>query len=166
MWMLTRFIICLLMLQACDNHRFQASRKSLTDPRLPPEGTAAVREKMVIAKNGYPENFKMDRETLLRGQGHFENNCSMCHGIDGAGRGFITTRGLRKPDSLFEGELLKASPEKIYGIITNGKGRMVSLARRLSPLERWETAAYVKALQLSKRMNVSDLTKADREKIK
>jgi mono/diheme cytochrome c family protein len=133
---------------------------------LPPEG-AVARDSYTyaIGKNGYPENLDLNEEFLSEGKKHFEATCSACHGFSGRGNGIAAARGLKNvPDFLSE-EARAFSPEDLYLVMSDGLGRMPSYARRLTPLERWKTAAYVKALQYSTAIPVNVLEKSDREKL-
>ena len=64
-----------------------------------------------------------------------------------------------------EQALVNTTPGHIYTVITNGYGAMYSYAARVNEEDRWRIAAYVKALQMSRTMNVNDLPADDRTKL-
>jgi hypothetical protein len=48
----------------------------------------------------------------------------------------------------------------LYDVITNGYGVMFSYADRVDAHDRWAIAAYIRALQLSRRAKVADVPDA------
>ena len=93
----------------------------------------------------------MTREVLARGQGRYEIFCTPCHGFAGDGDGMAVQRGFPAPPSFHTEARSGMAPERIVTAITNGFGRMLPMAERIPPADRWAIAAYVKALQLSRR---------------
>jgi hypothetical protein len=68
----------------------------------------------------------------------------------GDGNGFIPSRGFaRKPPSYHIPRLQKAPLGYFYDVITNGFGIMPDYASQISPQDRWNIVAYIRALQLS-----------------
>jgi hypothetical protein len=49
--------------------------------------------------------------------------------------------------------------------MTNGFGRMYSYAPSIPPADRWAIVAYMRALQLSSRVDVNALTAEERAKL-
>ena len=47
----------------------------------------------------------------------------------------------------------------MYEVITNGYGAMYSYGERVSPEDRWAVAAYVRVLQLAKRLGTGRPTR-------
>ncbi len=92
----------------------------------------------------------MTQELLARGQGRYEIFCTPCHGFAGDGDGMVVQRGFPTPPSFHTDARLGMAPERILSAITNGFGRMLPMAERIPPADRWAIAAYVKALQLSR----------------
>lgn len=159
--------ITFLFLCSCGikNHDPQPSVRAYeVSPRVPPAGTVS-RENVGVAtlKNGYPENFKLSREVLIKGEKLYQVHCVACHGYDGEGDGIVTRKGLYPPPSYMSQKLIEASPLHFYQVMTSGKGRMPGYARRLLENERWAVAAYIKALQLSRNINFERLDNADKE---
>jgi mono/diheme cytochrome c family protein len=108
---------------------------------------------------------KLTAETLARGKERFEIYCAVCHGFTGEANGMIVQRGFPKPPS-FDEERLRAVPiGHFYRVITYGYGVMFSYTARVEPEDRWAIAAYIRALQLSRNMNVADLPNASRVKL-
>jgi mono/diheme cytochrome c family protein len=92
----------------------------------------------------------MTREVLTRGQGRYEIFCTPCHGFAGDGDGMVVQRGFPAPPSFHTEARIDMAPERIVSAITNGFGRMLPMAERIPPADRWAIAAYVKALQLAR----------------
>lgn len=93
----------------------------------------------------------MTREVLVRGQERYEIFCTPCHGFAGDGDGMAVQRGFPAPPSFHARARRDLPPQYIVGVITNGLGRMLPMAERIPPADRWAIAAYVKALQLARR---------------
>jgi mono/diheme cytochrome c family protein len=142
--------------------------------RPPVEGTVAqgqpLRGSPVLAwrtgdtfSDTYP--MPIDRVALERGRQRYEIYCSMCHGASGNGDGMIVQRGFARPPSLHDERLRAAAPGYFVEVITNGYGAMYSYNDRVLPEDRWKIAAYIKTLQMSRRMDVAALSPEDRQKL-
>jgi len=142
--------------------------------RPPVEGTIARgqplrNDPLVSFRNGdkfvdtYP--FPIDRVALERGRQRYDIYCSMCHGATGYGDGMIVRRGFAKPPSFHDERLRAAAPGYFAEVITHGFGAMYSYNDRVPPDDRWRIAAYVKTLQLSRRVDVASLTAEDRQRV-
>jgi mono/diheme cytochrome c family protein len=92
----------------------------------------------------------MTRDVLARGQTRYEIFCTPCHGFSGDGDGMAVQRGFPAPPSFHTRVRRDMAPERIVYAITNGFGRMLPMAERIPPADRWAIAAYVKALQLAR----------------
>ena len=103
--------------------------------------------------------FPVTREALDRGRERFQIFCSVCHGMAGDGDGMIPRRGFQKPPSFHEERLQenKAAAHHFFDVISNGWGAMPSYAEVIPAEDRWKIIAYVRALQLSRRMNMNEL---------
>jgi mono/diheme cytochrome c family protein len=157
-----------LTLSSCGNHDPQPTFKAFegNSARLPPEGTVAYTEKLPpLDRHGYPQGMKLDQKKLIEGEELFQRNCTACHGWNGQGDGIAVKRGLTPPPSFMTKALKESRPLHFVDVMTHGKGRMPSYARRLTREERWKVAAYVKALQLSQDISVKKLMLDDREKL-
>lgn len=109
--------------------------------------------------------FAITAEVVARGQNRFNIYCAPCHSMLGDGNGMIVQRGFRRPPSYSDDRLRSSPASHFYDVMTNGFGAMSSYSDKLSPEDRWNVAAYIRALQLSQRANVSDVPPADRAKL-
>ncbi|MHC2252702.1 c-type cytochrome [Bradyrhizobium embrapense] len=94
---------------------------------------------------------------LDRGRQRFAIFCSPCHGAGGDGDGIIVHRGMPHPTSYHVDRLVTADDQHFFDVITNGYGAMYSYAARVPPEDRWAIAAYIRALQLSRRAAIEDV---------
>jgi mono/diheme cytochrome c family protein len=97
---------------------------------------------------------------LERGQQHFNIYCAPCHGLAGDGDGIIVAHGFPAPPSYHIPRLLGAPAQHFYDVITDGYGVMYSYANRVDPHDRWAVAAYIRALQLSRHINIAQVPEA------
>jgi mono/diheme cytochrome c family protein len=102
----------------------------------------------------------VDAALLARGRERFGIFCAPCHGLAGDGDGIIVAHGFPRPPSYFADRLAAAPAQHFYDVMTNGYGVMFSYADRIDPHDRWAIAAYVRALQLSRRAKVADVPDA------
>jgi mono/diheme cytochrome c family protein len=102
--------------------------------------------------------FPVSIEVLQRGRERYNIYCAPCHSEVGDGNGFIPSRGFaRKPPSYHIERLKKAPVGYFYDVITNGFGIMSDYASQVSPRDRWNIVAYIRALQLSQDATVADV---------
>jgi mono/diheme cytochrome c family protein len=108
------------------------------------------------------------KEALERGRERFNIYCIVCHGAGGDGDGMIPRRGFQKPPSFHEDRLREgtANAAHFFDVITNGWGAMPSYAEVITAEDRWKIIAYVRALQLSRRMNVNELAPDAQQKVR
>ena len=108
---------------------------------------------------GFPPAVKLDAKLLHRGQDRYKIFCAPCHGLQGDGQGMIAARGMKHPPSYHLDRLRPAQAPNgyFYDVISNGFGAMYSYSERITPSDRWAIIAYVRALQLSRGMKVTDL---------
>ena len=99
-------------------------------------------------------------ELLARGQDRFGIFCSPCHGLAGDGDGIIVAHGFPAPPSYYIDRLEAAPAQHFYDVMTNGYGVMFSYADRVDPHDRWAIAAYIRALQLSRHANLTEVPDA------
>jgi len=100
-------------------------------------------------------------EVMARGQERFNVFCAPCHGRTGDGNGMIVQRGFRQPPSYYEDRLVNAQVGYLFDVMTNGFGAMQDYSAQVPVADRWAIAAYIRALQLSRRGTVNDVP-ADR----
>jgi cytochrome c553 len=101
-------------------------------------------------------------EVMTRGQERFNVFCTPCHGRTGEGNGVIVQRGFRQPPSYHEDRLIDAPPGHFFDVMTNGFGAMQDYRSQVPVPDRWAIAAYIKALQFSRRAMVGDVPPAGR----
>jgi mono/diheme cytochrome c family protein len=100
-------------------------------------------------------------DTLLaRGRERFDIYCAPCHGLAGDGDGIIVAHGFPAPPSYHLDRLAAAPAQHFYDVMTEGYGVMYSYADRMTPRDRWAIAAYIRALQLSRRATVAQIPDA------
>jgi cytochrome c553 len=100
-------------------------------------------------------------EVMARGQERFNVFCSPCHGQTGEGNGMIVQRGFRQPPSYHEDRLVNVPVGHFFDVMTNGFGAMQDYASQVPVADRWAIAAYIRALQFSRRATMDDVP-ADR----
>jgi mono/diheme cytochrome c family protein len=90
-----------------------------------------------------------DQEVLEQGQYYFNTYCSICHGAEGDGKGFIVTEGKYKavPPSYYAEGYIDMPDGKMFHSVTYGKGAMQPYNWALNPTERWKVIAYINSLQ-------------------
>jgi mono/diheme cytochrome c family protein len=101
-------------------------------------------------------------ETMARGRERFDVFCSPCHGRTGEGNGMIVQRGFRQPPSFHEDRLVNAPVGYYFDVMTNGFGAMQDYAAQVPVADRWAIAAYLRALQLSRRATPADVRAENR----
>jgi mono/diheme cytochrome c family protein len=108
--------------------------------RVPPEGTVS---REAIAATAPPPPVD-----LVRGASRFSIYCAVCHGAAADGVSIVASNmDPPKPPSLIVPPARDLPSAQIFGIITNGFGRMPSLAAQLSVADRWQVIAYLNELQ-------------------
>ncbi len=135
--------------------------------RPPIEGTVArgeLREDSylysgkIANKPGDFMPFPVTMEVLQRGRERYNIYCSPCHSLVGDGNGFVPSRGFsRKPPSYHIERLQKAPVGYFYDVISNGFGIMPDYASQITPQDRWNIVAYIRALQLSQNATKADV---------
>jgi mono/diheme cytochrome c family protein len=165
--LLATLALC-LGLTACDNMANQPKRMPYEvytnepSPRTPWQEPAGT-----IARDYAPEPPAppVTMALLERGRQRFGIYCAVCHGQAGYGDGQIVQRGFPAPPSYHSARLRRLSNQHIYDVITHGYGVMFSYAQRVAPEDRWAIIAYIRALQASQDMAVSQLSAAERARL-
>jgi cytochrome c553 len=102
--------------------------------------------------------FPVTRDVLEHGRERFDIFCAPCHSRTGDGNGFVPLRGFaRKPPSYHIPRLQKAPLGYFFDVMTNGFGIMPDYASQISPQDRWDIVAYIRALQLSQNATMDDV---------
>jgi mono/diheme cytochrome c family protein len=109
----------------------------------------------------------IDEAALQRGRERFQIYCVVCHGYTGEADGMIVRRGFRKPPSYYEDRLQEGTTpaSHFFDVITNGWGAMPSYAAQVAPEDRWKIIAYIRALQLSRRIKIDELPPEAQQKV-
>ena len=109
----------------------------------------------------------MNSPALSRGRERFNIYCIVCHGATGEGDGMVVRRGFRKPPSYYEDRLQEnvTPAAHFFDVITNGWGAMPSYVEQIPPEDRWKIIAYIRALQLSRREKLDDLSPEERQRV-
>jgi mono/diheme cytochrome c family protein len=104
-------------------------------------------------------------EMLERGRERYTIYCAVCHGEHGYGDGMIVRHGFKAPPSYHIDRLREAPVGYLFAVATYGYGAMADYAEQVSTADRWAIVAYIRALQMSQNVRLSDLAAADRDKI-
>src|SRR5262245_5467249 len=104
------------------------------------------------------------RAVLDRGHERYNIYCTPCHDWAGSGRGMVVRRGFKQPPSFHIDRLRDAAPGYFFDVMTNGFSTMSSYASQIPPEDRWAIAAYIRALQLSQQVKLSDLPAEERQR--
>ena len=119
---------------------------------------------------GGPDLFPVtiDKAALEHGRDRYQIFCSACHGMTGEGDGMITRRGFQKPPSFYDDRLQEGTTpaSHFFDVITNGWGAMPDYSAQLSAEDRWKVIAYLRALQLSRRLKLEELSPEDQNKVR
>jgi mono/diheme cytochrome c family protein len=161
-------VACAGLLAGCDLSMTEQRKLTTYAPTsLWPDGTTARPlpagvvaqgdvERAVAAKNPPPVTDAL----LARGRERFGIFCAPCHGLAGDGDGVIVMHGFPAPPSYHIDRLLAAPAQHFFDVMTNGYGVMFSYADRVEAHDRWAIAAYIRALQLSRRAKVAEIPDA------
>jgi mono/diheme cytochrome c family protein len=103
---------------------------------------------------------KVDLALLRRGQERYEIYCAICHGATGSGKGLLTEYGLVGVASITDQVHALMPVGDTFNVITNGKGRMMSLAPQIKVSDRWAIVAYTRALMRSQNAALTDVPPA------
>src|SRR5262249_151320 len=101
--------------------------------------------------------FPLTRKVLERGRERFNIYCSPCHAEVGDGNGIVVQRGYLHPPSFHDERLRQAPLGHFVDVMTNGLGGMPDYAQQVTPEDRWNIAAYIRALQLSQNATLADI---------
>jgi mono/diheme cytochrome c family protein len=164
-------LILLLVATACemsDQPRYDSYEPSRlfadgASLQAPPAGTIARGEAARAA--ALAERPPLTADLVARGRERYAIACVPCHGVDGDGDGIVPARGFPRPPSFHEARLREAPSSRFVEVIAHGHGVMYPYADRVAPADRWAIAAYIRALQLSRRAPAADLTDDDRARL-
>ena len=126
---------------------------------------ATQEDALLVPKDSNAFLLPLTAELLQRGQQRYTIFCTPCHGIQGDGMGMIAVRGMKHPPSYHQDRLRNEPTGYIYDVITNGFGAMYGYSAQIPPRDRWAIIAYLRALQLSRNAQATDLPAELREKL-
>ncbi|MBV8858336.1 MAG: cytochrome c [Acidobacteria bacterium] len=130
-------------------------------------GVPGARE---ATETGGPDVFPItiDKAALESGRQRFEIYCIVCHGKTGEGDGMVVRRGFQKPPSYYDDRLQegRTPASHFFDVITNGWGAMPDYSAQISPEDRWKIIAYVRALQLSRKLKLEELSPEEQNKVR
>jgi mono/diheme cytochrome c family protein len=106
--------------------------------------------------------FPVGAGELARGRRRFDVFCAPCHGRAGDGDGMVVRRGFPRPPSFHDPRLRAAPAGHFVAVAAGGFGRMYAFSDRVPARDRWEIAAYIRALQLSREARLSDASPSER----
>ena len=109
--------------------------------------------------------FPVTQEVLDRGQERYNIYCAPCHDRTGHGNGMVVQRGYRQPPSYHIDRLRQVEIGYFFDVMTNGFGVMPDYRAQVSPRDRWNIAAYIRALQLAYNAQASDVPGGDPTKV-
>jgi mono/diheme cytochrome c family protein len=77
-------------------------------------------------------------------------------------------RGFRKPPSFYDDRLQEGTTPAahFFDVITNGWGAMPDYAAQIPAEDRWKVIAYIRALQLSRRMKLEELSPEEQNRVR
>ena len=166
--MFAALVVCACVLVACDLSMTEQRKLNTYAPTsLWPDGTSAQPLPDNVVAQGDVERVAAEKAAppvtaalLARGHERYGIFCSPCHGLAGDGDGIIVAHGFPQPPSYHIDRLLAAPAQHFYDVMTEGYGVMFSYADRVEPYDRWAIAAYIRALQLSRRAVVAQVPDA------
>jgi mono/diheme cytochrome c family protein len=109
--------------------------------------------------------FPVTREVIDRGEERYNIYCAPCHDRTGNGNGMVVQRGYRQPPSYHIDRLRQVEIGYFFDVMTNGFGVMPDYRSQVTPRDRWNIAAYIRALQLSQHAQRSDIPGGDPTKV-
>lgn len=135
--------------------------------RRPPEGTIARERELgppaltrgqVAGADVRELPLAITHDLFLRGENRFGIFCAPCHGVLGDGRSEVAKNmSLRPPPSLYEPRIAALADGRLFAVVSDGYGLMPAYAWALPPRDRWAVVLYVRALERSQRVALSEL---------
>ncbi len=119
---------------------------------------------------GEPDMFPIpiEKPDLERGRQRFQIFCTACHGMTGEGDGMVVRRGFQKPPSFYDDRLQenRTPASHFFDVITNGWGAMPDYSAQIGPEDRWRIIAYLRALQLSRKLKLEELSPDEQNRVR
>ena len=122
----------------------------------------------------FPEEIKVDKALLERGQNRFNIYCYVCHGYDGRGNGRVHQWASQiaadprwiPPSNLLSETVVGRPDGHIYNTINNGIRNMAGYGAQIPVKDRWAIVAYVRALQLAQNAPPDTLDATYRDRLR
>lgn len=86
----------------------------------------------------------VEPNSIRKGRGIFEKNCSVCHGAEGHGNGPQAALFTPRPIDLVSPNLQSQSDSALFSRISTGKASMPSFGSVLSETNRWHLVNYLR----------------------
>jgi len=126
----------------------QDSTAYLEGPRLAaPSQSVPVQGPILIEGQPASPPVPANADSIQRGKALFSITCAVCHGPAGDGNSPLSGFFSPKPANLTGDPVQSLTDNQIYLVITQGFGRMPSMAENLGPSERWDVINYVRTLK-------------------
>ncbi len=109
--------------------------------------------------------YPIDLALLQRGRQRYDIYCAPCHGYLGDGDGMIARRGFLGPANLHNDRVRRLPPGYVFQVISNGFGAMPEYADQIPVHDRWAIVAFLRALELSQHIPVSEVPPERRQDI-
>lgn len=128
----------------------------------PVQGTVAREETPFPFKSpeeaaGLANPLPVTKPVMEKGRAVYNAHCAVCHGPVGDGVPLLSSAYGAKPANLQSKAIRDYTDGQIYGVIMLGKNAMPSYAADLTPDERWEAVAYLRALQRAQNARDEDI---------
>jgi hypothetical protein len=109
--------------------------------------------------------FSVTLQVVDRGEERYNIFCTPCHDKTGNGNGMVVQRGYRQPPSMHIDRLRQIEAGHFFDVMTNGFGAMPDYRAQITPRDRWNIVAYIRALQLSQHAQRADIPGGDPTKV-
>jgi mono/diheme cytochrome c family protein len=117
-------------------------------PRLAaPAAAVPVQGPVLVGGQPASEPVPATANSLQRGGILFNVNCVMCHGQSGMGDGTLSGYYNPPPANLTSERVQALTDQQLFLVLTQGWGRMPSIADNLRPVERWDVINHVRTLR-------------------
>jgi len=115
----------------------------------------------------YIETFPIEvtKDLVKRGERRFNVYCQPCHGPLGNGQGMVAKHGFAAVTNLHDERLRTMPPGEIFNTISNGLRNMPAYNTQIDEQDRWAIIAYLRALQLSQNVKMSELSTEEQNKV-
>jgi len=109
--------------------------------------------------------FAITKDDLDRGQQRYNIYCAPCHGRTGDGNGMVVQRGYRQAATYHVDRLRTVPVGYFVDVMTNGFGAMPDYKAQVPIEDRWRIAAYIRALQLARHAQPTDVPADEMQKM-